>query len=77
MLSLPCHECVSVVWTVPRIHQHPHAFVLRLGVHPWMPACPRYSRGPSQTRGHQSAGLTLVAWIPAFGDFLDFGVIQA
>lgn len=77
MIPLPHRECVSVVWTAHRAHQHLQAFVPRLGAHLWMPACPHHSRGPSQARGHQSAGLALVVWIPAFGDFLDLGVSWA
>ena len=77
MISLPHRECVSAVWTAHRAHQHLQAFVPRLGAHLWMPACPHHSRGPSQARGHQSSGLALVVWVPAFGDFLDFGVSWA
>lgn len=61
-------------------HQHPQAFIPqapRLGAHPWMPACLHCSRvDPSQARGHHPiySGLALVAWIPAFSDFPDFGV---
>lgn len=74
-ISLSHHECVSVVWTAHRVHQHPPSLCPHLGAYPWMPAClptPQQKFKPGQ--GHQSAGLALVVWIPALGDFLDFGV---
>lgn len=53
----------------------PTSLFPRLGACPWMSACLNCSRDPSQARGHpQSAGLALVAWIPALSDFLDFGI---